>query len=378
RRRHRARAGAGPLRRPRGPGLPAAGRPRRHVRRRGGDRQERPVRPARGQAHPAHRPRPHDRPVAADPPVPRGRRRRGRRRPGPRSPRAVRGTPGGRGPRPRARRAGPAERGAPAGLRRPGAMGRHCGPDGGPTMSLIARRAAAPHRSRRTSLPAAGPSPDTVPATSPTARRTVAPSRYDAVASASAAVVIRAYSTSFGWACRLLAEPEREHVRNVYALVRVADEIVDEPDPTWPADDRGRLLTALEEDVYSALHTGRSANLVVHAFARTARRYGIGRDLIAPFLASMRADLSVSRHDAADTRLVPGAVRLGAAFQKVNCLRDLAEDHDALGRTYFPGLDPATFGDAHRDTLLAAIDADLAAAERALVQLPPGSRRAVR
>jgi len=273
-------------------------------------------------------------------------------------------------------------------------------------MSLIARRAAAPHRSRRTSLPAAGPSPDTVPATSPTARRTVAPSRYDAVASASAAVVIRAYSTSFGWACRLLAEPEREHVRNVYALVRVADEIVDEPDPTWPADDRGRLLTALEEDVYRALHTGRSANLVVHAFARTARRYGIGRDLIAPFLASMRADLSVSRHDAASlaqyvhgsaevvglmclrifvagddvayTRLAPGAVRLGAAFQKVNFLRDLAEDHDALGRTYFPGLDPATFGDAHRDTLLAAIDADLAAAERALVQLPPGSRRAVR
>src|SRR5690625_157397 len=194
-----------------------------------------------------------------------------------------------------------------------------------------------------------------------TARR-AATNRYDAVASASSAVVIRAYSTSFGWACRLLAEREREHVRNVYALVRVADEIVDEPDPTWPADDRGRLLTALEEDVYSALHTGRSANLVVHAFARTARRYGIGRDLIAPFLASMRADLSVSRHDAASlaqyvhgsaevvglmclrifvagddvayTRLAPGAVRLGAAFQKVNFLRDLAEDHDALGRTY--------------------------------------------
>src|SRR5690625_8050911 len=72
-----------------------------------------------------------------------------------------------------------------------------------------------------------------------TARR-AATNRYDAVASASSAVVIRAYSTSFGWACRLLAEPEREHVRNVYALVRVADEIVDEPDPTWPADDRGR------------------------------------------------------------------------------------------------------------------------------------------
>ncbi len=238
-----------------------------------------------------------------------------------------------------------------------------------------------------------------------TARR-AATNRYDAVASASSAVVIRAYSTSFGWACRLLAEREREHVRNVYALVRVADEIVDEPDPTWPAEDRARVLDALEEDAYRALETGRSANLVVHAFARTARRYGIGRDLLAPFLASMRSDLSVSRHDdaslaryvhgsaevvglmclrifvagddAAYERLAPGAARLGAAFQKVNFLRDLAEDHDALGRTYFPGLDPATFDDAHRDTLLAAIDADLAAAADALIRLPDGSRRAVR
>ncbi|WP_324650571.1 phytoene/squalene synthase family protein [Georgenia sp. H159] len=237
--------------------------------------------------------------------------------------------------------------------------------------------------------------------------RRPAPTRpYDAVASASAAVVIRTYSTSFGWACRLLAEPEREHVRNVYALVRVADEIVDEPDATWSAPARAVVLDGLEEETYRAVEGGRSANLVVHAFARTARRYGIGRDLIAPFFASMRADLSVSRHDDASlaryvhgsaevvglmclrifvggdddayARLAPGAGRLGAAFQKVNFLRDLAEDHDALGRTYFPGLDPATFGDAHRDVLLDAIDEDLAAAERALVQLPPSSRRAVR
>ncbi len=237
--------------------------------------------------------------------------------------------------------------------------------------------------------------------------RRPAPSRgYDAVASESAAVVIRAYSTSFGWACRLLAEPEREHVRNVYALVRVADEIVDEPDATWPVEDRAVVLDGLEAETYRAIAGGRSANLVVHAFARTARRYGIGRDLVGPFFASMRADLSVASHDDASlaeyvhgsaevvglmclrifvagdddayARLAPGARRLGAAFQKVNFLRDLAEDHDALGRTYFPGLDPATFSDAHRDLLLDAIDEDLAAAEVALVQLPAGSRRAVR
>ena len=228
---------------------------------------------------------------------------------------------------------------------------------------------------------------------------------YDAVASRSAAVVIRAYSTSFGWASRLLGRTEREHVGNIYALVRVADEIVDDPQQSWSAEDRGRMLDALEADTDQALTTGRSANLVVHAFACTARRYGIGADLVTPFFSSMRADLTVREHDAASfaeyvygsaevvglmclkvfvdgdpavyDRLAPGAARLGAAFQKVNFLRDLRQDHETLGRTYFPGLDPAAFSDAERDALLDDIDADLSAAREALLRLPAGSRRAV-
>ena len=54
---------------------------------------------------------------------------------------------------------------------------------------------------------------------------------YDTVSEASSAVVIREYSSSFGLASRLLGEPVRTQVRNIYALVRVADEIVDNPDP---------------------------------------------------------------------------------------------------------------------------------------------------
>ena len=50
---------------------------------------------------------------------------------------------------------------------------------------------------------------------------------YDRVAEETAGVVIRRYSTSFGLASRLLAPRVRQHVENVYALVRVADEIVD-------------------------------------------------------------------------------------------------------------------------------------------------------
>ncbi|RPF25647.1 phytoene/squalene synthase family protein [Georgenia muralis] len=231
---------------------------------------------------------------------------------------------------------------------------------------------------------------------------------YDDVARRSAAVVIRAYSTSFAWACRLLAEPVRTHVRNVYALVRIADEVVDDPAAATEAVHRGHLLTVLEEETYQALRTGYSTNLVVHAFAGTARACGIGPELLTPFFASMRADLAVHEHDRAslDTyvygsaevvglmclrvfltdpavrsgydELAPGARRLGAAFQKVNFLRDLAEDHDDLGRTYFPGLDPEHFTDTHKDALLDDIDADLAAAAAVVPLLPPSSRRAVR
>lgn len=233
-----------------------------------------------------------------------------------------------------------------------------------------------------------------------------ASARYDRVAQSSAAAVIAGYSTSFGWACRLLREPVRTQIRNIYALVRVADEIVDDPDPTTSTRIRAQLLQGLEEETTRAIRTGRSANLVVHAFALTARRYGLGAGLIGPFFAAMRADLTERTHDPQSlatyvhgsaevvglmclrvfvdgdpdryAELAPGAVRLGAAFQKVNFLRDLAEDHDSLGRTYFPALDVDHLTDAGRDAILADIDADLAAAARVIPLLPDDSRRAVR
>jgi phytoene/squalene synthetase len=229
---------------------------------------------------------------------------------------------------------------------------------------------------------------------------------YDTVATRSAGVVIDAYSTSFGWACRLLGRPVRDDVRAVYALVRVADEIVDDIEVDLNAAERDRLLTELEQQVDDAVKCGRSSNLVVHAFARTARRFQIGPDLVDPFFASMRTDLTATEHDAASfaryvhgsaevvglmclrvfvggddaayARLGPGAARLGAAFQKINFLRDLGDDHDARGRSYFPGLDVAAFDDARRNALLDDIDADLAAAATAIDDLPRSSRVAVR
>ncbi|WP_206051680.1 phytoene/squalene synthase family protein [Nocardioides ferulae] len=231
---------------------------------------------------------------------------------------------------------------------------------------------------------------------------------YDRVAEASAALVIGHYSTSFGMACRLLREPVRTHVRNIYALVRVADELVDAPRPDGSRATQARLLDALEADAVAALRTGHSANLVVHAFARSARACGIGPELLSPFFESMRTDLFRAEHDqasfdryvhgsaevvglmclraflvgrpgadAAYDALAPGARRLGAAFQKINFLRDLGADANGLGRRYFPGVDPHAFDDAVRDRLLDDIDADLAVSAVAVALLPADSRRAV-
>jgi phytoene synthase len=232
---------------------------------------------------------------------------------------------------------------------------------------------------------------------------------YDDVATASAALVIRRYSTSFALACRLLDEPVRTRVRAIYALVRLADEIVDGPFSGVDPDRTARLLDSLETETYDAIRAGYSTNLVVHAFAVTARACRIGPELIAPFFASMRADLDVSTHDAeslaryiygsaevvglmclraflsgqphaagAYDLLTPGARRLGAAFQKVNFLRDMAADQDGLGRTYVDAVDAQHLTNSERDTLLDDIDADLEAAAFAIARLPRSSRRAVR
>ncbi|WAB84443.1 phytoene/squalene synthase family protein [Microcella daejeonensis] len=233
---------------------------------------------------------------------------------------------------------------------------------------------------------------------------------YDRVADEVAAVVIHRYSTSFGLASRLLGAGVRQHVENIYALVRVADEIVDGgvTDAGLDLAAAGRYLDEFEADTNQAMEHGYSTNIVVHAFARTAREVGFGRELTEPFFHSMRMDLTDTEHDQAsfdeyvygsaevvglmclrafvqeldmteaqNDRMVHGARALGAAFQKVNFLRDLSADFESLGRSYFPGVRVDSFTEEEKHRLLDDIDADLRTSAAVIPDLPASSRRAV-
>lgn len=233
---------------------------------------------------------------------------------------------------------------------------------------------------------------------------------YDRLAEETASIVIRKYSTSFGLASRMLGSGIRQHVENIYALVRIADEIVDGPATQAGLDlvTAGRTLNELERETENAIDHGFSANLVVHAFALTAREVGFSSELTAPFFESMRMDLTDKHHDqssfdryvygsaevvglmcltaflhgrdvgaAERERFEVGARALGAAFQKVNFLRDLAADFEELGRSYFPGVNVDTFSEAEKLRLLDDIDADLAVSAAVVPDLPKDSRKAV-
>lgn len=235
---------------------------------------------------------------------------------------------------------------------------------------------------------------------------------YSQAAHRAAREVIYTYSTSFGLATKMLGREIKPHVENIYALVRVADEIVDgsaaEAALSEPLVDPANMLEEFENETYRALTLGYSTNLIIHAFARTAREVGIGKDIVEPFFYSMRQDLTDKEHNQASfdryvygsaevvglmclavfvkgieyskeekITLVEGARALGAAFQKVNFLRDLAADFQRLGRSYFPGVNVESFDEATKMRLVEDIRQDLAKSAKTLPLLSKPARRAV-
>ncbi len=221
---------------------------------------------------------------------------------------------------------------------------------------------------------------------------------YDAVCLKASRHTTLSYSTSFSLGIRSLDRRFRGPIHAIYGFVRFADEIVD----SFHTHDKPALLRRFREDTCTAIAEGISLNPILHSFQRVVHTYGIDRTLYDTFLNSMDMDLRDTVHDrgsferyilgsaevvglmclkvfcegdhALFERLRAPAMRLGAAFQKVNFLRDLRHDHHDLGRTYFPGLDVSRMDDGVKRSIEADIEADFDAAIQGIRQLPRGAR----
>jgi phytoene/squalene synthetase len=190
----------------------------------------------------------------------------------------------------------------------------------------------------------------------------------------------------------------RDGIYSIYGFVRYADEIVD----SFHGYNQKELLDRFEVETYQAIFSGISLNPILNSFQHAVRKYGIQRELIDTFLSSMRTDLTKKVHDENSYKeyvigsaevvglmclhvfcngnqvqynlLRPYAMKLGAAFQKINFLRDANADLNGLGRIYFPNVDINNFDESAKEKILKEIADDFEDAFIGIKQLPEEAR----
>jgi len=206
------------------------------------------------------------------------------------------------------------------------------------------------------------------------------------------------YSTSFSSAIRLLHKGIQPHIHNIYGFVRLADEIVD----TFHDYDKATLLARFKADTYTAIREQISLNPILHSFQLTVSRFSIDLGLVDAFFHSMELDLCKCQYDTAGyqeyiygsaevvglmclyvfcegdakmyNELKPSAQSLGAAFQKVNFLRDVKADYEQLNRSYFPEVDFKNFTPDMKQQIEDDISRDFEHAYEGILRLPHKAR----
>lgn len=224
---------------------------------------------------------------------------------------------------------------------------------------------------------------------------------FDKVSIATSRLTTHAYSTSFSIGIKCLEKELRGPIYAIYGFVRFADEIVD----TFHDYDKNALLTRFREDTYQAIEDKISLNPILNSFQATVRQYKIEHALIEQFLKSMEYDLTQKKYNQAGfeeyvlgsaevvglmclrvfcegqetlyQKLKPYAMKLGAAFQKINFLRDLQADYVGLGRAYFPGVKMDRFDEVCKKEIEESIAADFNRGYEGIKQLPRSSRLGV-
>ncbi len=191
--------------------------------------------------------------------------------------------------------------------------------------------------------------------------------------------VQRSHSRTYYFSTRLFPAEVRPHVHALYAFMRYADEIVDNPGLST-LEEQLAALEAFEEETLAAMAREEVSNPVLRAFANTGRERDISPENLAAFMKSMKMDTCVFRYptyeDLAvytygsaavvglmmcrvlgveDERAEEHAEALGVAMQLSNFLRDIAEDW-LRGRVYLPLEDLARFGYAEGDLAAGVVD----------------------
>jgi len=224
---------------------------------------------------------------------------------------------------------------------------------------------------------------------------------YDTTTFKCSKLITEHYSTSFTLGIKTLAKKFHFPIYAIYGFVRYADEIVD----TFHQYDKKELLERFRKDTYQAISEKISLNPVLHSFQAVVNEFGIEAELIEAFLKSMEMDLYETTYDqnhyqtyiygSAEVvglmclrvfcegdntlyeKLKEPARSLGAAFQKINFLRDLKSDYQERGRTYFPEVDFEKFDETSKKLIEKDIQKDFDDAYEGIKKLPKGAQMGV-
>jgi len=227
---------------------------------------------------------------------------------------------------------------------------------------------------------------------------------FDNTADEISRITTHRYSTSFTLGIKAFAVPVRKHIYAIYAFSRYTDEIVD----TFldrSIEERRELLNTYKEATWQAIRLGLSPFPILHAFQHTVRKFSIDREMIQAFFDSMEMDLENNEHstttydqyiygsaeviglmclkvfvkgdNTAYMDMKEPARKLGAAFQKVNFLRDMTSDFEERGRVYFPNIDFIHFDHMSKREIEADIAQDFEDAYEGILTLPSDVKKGV-
>ena len=224
---------------------------------------------------------------------------------------------------------------------------------------------------------------------------------YHKISSSASKHITQTYSTSFSFGIKLLDKSIHDAIYSIYGFVRLADEIVD----TFHDYPKAEMLSEFKQETYKSIERKISVNPVLHSFQNIVNKYEIDLNLIDQFLKSMEQDLDdikysndaykeyivgsaevvglmclkvfVNGDQSLYNELEDSARSLGAAFQKINFLRDVKADYEELGRTYFPGVDLNSFTADEKLKIESDIQDDFSDALIGIKRLPSSSRLGV-